>query len=102
MESLGQLAYIVRSKNAGPFFITLDILFSDKSNYDRGKNSGVITQQTIAKLYNIPENTINIYFYDSAFGIKVTYPRYASAGDFEDTDCYGAQQHAPLLSIQVP
>ena len=102
MENLSQLAYIVRSKNAGPFFITLDILFSERDNYERVKNAGVITKQAISKLYNIPENIIEIYFYDSAFGIKITYPRHASAGDFEDTDCYGAQQHAPLLSIQIP
>lgn len=102
MEKLSQLAYIIRSKNAGPFYITLDILFPDDKSYQRVKASGAITREAIAKLYRLPENEIDIYFYDNAAGIKITYPRHASAGDFYDTDCYGAQQHAPLLDILIP
>ncbi len=102
MERLDQLAYIVRSKNAGPFFFTLDILFQSSENYERVKNSGVITKELMSKLYNRPADIFDIYFFDNAWGIKITYPRTDSAGDFGDTDCYGAQQHAPLLSIMIP
>jgi len=102
MDKLSDLAYIVRSKNAGPFSITLDILFQKRENYERVKNSGVITKQSIADLYNLDPNYIDIYFFDNADGIKITYPRKASAGDFGDTDCYGAQQHAPLIGLLIP
>ena len=102
MNKLSDLAYIVRSKNAGPFFITLDILFQKRENYEYVRDSGVITKDSIGKLYKLDPAHIDIYFFDNANGIKITYPRNASAGDFGDTDCYGAQQHAPLIDLMIP
>ena len=102
MNKLSDLAYIVRSKNAGPFFITLDILFQKRENYERVRDSGVITTESIAKLYKLDPQHIEVFFFDNADGIKITYPRKASAGDFGDTDCYGAQQHAPLINLMIP
>lgn len=102
MERLEHLAHIVRSKNAGPFFFTFDILFDIEENYRRVKQSGVITTEAISKLYRIPVRQVQLYFYDNAYGIKITFPRPVSSGDFGDTDGYGAQQHAPLLGILIP
>ena len=100
---LGTLAQVVRSKNAGPFRVTLDIFFETKKNYLLVKNSGVLKQSRIANLYRIPEtDVLGIYFADNARGIKITLLRNASSGSFDDTDVYGAQQHAPLLSILIP
>ena len=104
MEKLSDLAYIIRSKNAGPFYITLDILFRGRENYERVKKSGVICKKKISELYKLNEDNIHIYFFENAPGIKITYPRdaNASAGDFYDTDCYGAQQHAQLMGLMIP
>ena len=33
---------------------------------------------------------------------KATLPRLVPAGDIGDTDVYGAQQHAPLLEVDIP
>ena len=40
--------------------------------------------------------------YDVAYAIKITIPRLVPSGDPGDTDVYGAQQHAPLLDIEIP
>ena len=40
-------------------------------------------------------------FWDTALAVKITMTRSVSAGAPGDTDCYGAQQHAPLLEFQV-
>jgi hypothetical protein len=40
--------------------------------------------------------------YDAAYAFKATLPRLVPAGDIGDTDVYGAQQHAPLLDIEIP
>lgn len=99
---LSELAHIIRSKNAGPFTFTLDILFNNTDNYRRVKKSGVINQKTISKLYGIAEDEIDIYDYETATAFKATFPRKYSAGNFRDTDVYGAQQHAPLMDIKIP
>jgi len=51
--SLYDLAKVLRSKNAGPFELTLDVIFESKESYFLVKNSGVITRELICKLYNI-------------------------------------------------
>jgi len=102
MDKLVDLAKVLRSKNSGPFQITLDVLFDKEANYLRAKNSGVFTVSKIAKLYNLSESDITeIVFFDTAMGIKVTYNRKISSGTCGDTDVYGAQQHAPLMEVLV-
>lgn len=101
--TLKDLAKVLRSKNSGPFQITVDILFDDLSKYKKVVNANVFTVSNICKLYNLEEKDIcNIVFFDRAMGIKVTMNRKISSGTCFDRDVYGAQQHAPLLDILIP
>ena len=100
---LYDLAHVVRSKNSGPFAITLDVLFDSQEAYQRMKQSGRITPETIAVLYRIPVESITDFaFYDAALGVKITYLRTVSSGTAGERDVYGAQQHAPLMTIDIP
>ena len=103
VKNLTELASIIRSKNAGPFEMTLDIVFRDKETYEQVKSTGVITQHLIAELYNIPEDQI-LYFvhFDAANAIKATLVRPRPQGSIGETDMHATQQHAPLLSIDIP
>lgn len=99
---LYEKAKVLRSKNAGPFEITFDILFDDAKDYEAVKMSGHLTEAVIAKAYNISETDIHHFvFFDQALGIKVTIARKISSGSPGDRDVYGAQQHAPLMDIDV-
>ena len=40
-----ELARVIRSKNAGPFELTFDIMFADAEIYERVKRSGVISAE---------------------------------------------------------
>lgn len=103
MDKLVDLAKVLRSKNSGPFEITLDILFDSKENYRRVVNSGAITRQRIGQLYNLsPDDITELVFFDKGLGIKITYNRPVSSGTTGDRDVYGAQQHAPLMGILIP
>ncbi len=100
---LKDLAKVLRSKNSGPFQITIDVLFDDIKNYERVKSTNIFTKENIAKLYNQEEKNItDIIFFDRAMGIKVTMNRKISSGTCFDRDVYGAQQHAPLLDVLIP
>lgn len=102
MDKLVDLASVLRSKNSGPFSITLDILFDEKDTYLRVKNSGVLNKEKIANLYHIEESHITEFvFFDQGLGIKITYDRDISSGTVGDRDVYGAQQHAPLFDIAI-
>lgn len=102
MKTLYDIAKVIRSKNAGPFSITLDVLFDDEQIYRRIKQANLINKPLIAKLYHISEESITeLVYFDQAMGIKVTYDRKISSGTIGDRDVYGAQQHAPLMLLEV-
>jgi hypothetical protein len=50
---LRSIAMVIRSKNAGPFEITLDVIFSSREDYEAVKRANVITRELIAKLYHV-------------------------------------------------
>lgn len=102
-ESLYNLAKVLRSKNSGPFELTFDIIFDSKENYEIVKNSGVITNELICQIYSISSEDIShIVYYDPAYALKITMKRPIDSGSIGDMDVYGAQQHAPLIDIQIP
>ncbi len=95
-------AKVIRSKNSGPFSITLDVLFDDPKRYEQVKGMGLITKKTVAGLYHIAEDAITqIVFFDAALGFKITFDRKISSGTCLDTDVYGAQQHIPLGELEI-
>ena len=103
MARLYDLASVVRSKNSGPFEITLDALFDDPAVYERVKNSGIITKSLIAQLYHVDESQVTtLVFFDLACGFKATFARKISSGTSLDRDVYGAQQHTPLANVEIP
>lgn len=102
MATLYEIAKVLRSKNAGPFELTLDVLFDKTEDYQRVKSSGKITRETICVLYNINESAVrHLVFFDQALGIKITILRDVPSGTVGDRDVYGAQQHAPLMNIII-
>lgn len=103
MDKLVDLAKVLRSKNSGPFEITLDILFDSEENYHRVVHSGAITRDRICQLYSLsPDDITELVFFEKGLGIKITYNRPVSSGTTGDRDVYGAQQHAPLMGILIP
>ena len=101
MAKLKDLATIIRSKNAGAFQLTMDIIFGDKETYQKVKKTGVINRKLFSTLYKVPENEVEFIEYDQAYAFKGTIPRWAGSGDLNDSDTYGAQQHAPLLDVEI-
>ena len=102
-EKLAALAKTIRSKNAGVNLITFDIIFAERSTYERVKAARVLTRETVAKLYRIaPERISDFVEFDPANAIKFTIYRLRPSGSPGDPDIFGAQQYAPLLDIEVP
>jgi len=102
MTKLGDIATGCRSKNAGPFDLTIDVIFDDHDMFCRVRNSGVLTPALFASLYNVKAEDVLLTEYEPGLAFKATLPRLTSAGDIADTDVYGAQQHAPVLDVEIP
>ena len=97
---LRDLASVIRSKNSGPYELTLDILFKEQSDFDRVAGAGIISKQLIMELYHVSaDQVLDIIQFPQAKAIKATIVRPIPSGALGERDVYGAQQHAPLMNF---
>lgn len=102
-KKLSELAGTIRSKDAGVNQVTFDIIFYNAENYERVKKSGVLTRESVAKLYSIkPERISDFVEFDAINAVKFTIYRTLPSGSPGDWDMLGCQQYGPLLDIEVP
>jgi hypothetical protein len=102
MARLRDIAKLIRSKNAGPFQLTLDIMFPDARSFQHVVDAGVITTAGMAAFFRVDESRVRLFHYAPANAIKVTVPRPVPCGDPADGDLFGGQQFGPLADIEVP
>lgn len=103
MTTLAELAAVIRSKNAGPYEITFDVLFDDEATYAHVRSAGVLTLATVTSLFQVPADEV-VYcdWFAPALAFKCTVIRHGDQGGVGERDTFGAQQHAPLLGVEVP
>ncbi|KAK4506506.1 hypothetical protein PRZ48_000238 [Zasmidium cellare] len=107
-RTLIDVAKVVRSKNAGPYEITLDVMFDDQATYEIVKNADVLNGAVISKMFGIAEDQIVWFgFFDTAMAYKATIPRQRNgqascSGGFGENDVHGSQQYVPLAMMELP
>ena len=99
MKPLINYTKILRSKNAGPLFITFDLIFYN--NEDMKYIYKNLKKEDIAKAYAVSLEKIEIIAYEVVNSIKITFPRKNISGSLVDNDIYGCQQHMPLAKIML-
>lgn len=97
MKKLIDYAKILRSKNAGPLYITFDLIFATAEEMKYVAEH--LTKEQISKAYGVVVEKIDIIPYAVVNAIKITFPRKTVSGSLEDSDVYGCQQHVPLAEI---
>ena len=99
---LRAVAKVIRSKNAGPFIFTFDILFQDAATFERVKAAGRLDRAAVARAYGISANEVLAFdWHGFAGALKFSIRREVASGGIGDSDVYGAQQHAPLLELRA-
>lgn len=101
-RTLADLAELVRSKNAGPFWITLDVFFASTADYNWVEASGVLTQETIGQLYQVDPAIVQLYHLPTIRVMKASFPRPVIQGSLADRDIHAGQQHIPLADLAIP
>ncbi len=100
-KSIMDVARVIRSKNSGPYELTLDVMFSDRRSFELFRSRGIISAELMSRLYGVEQSEVlGIVYFEPSNAVKVTIRRKIASGDPGDTDIYGAQQHAPLLGLQ--
>jgi hypothetical protein len=99
--TVGDLAEIVRAKNAGPFWLTLDIFFAGDDAYQRVADSAELSPESIAREYRVDAGKVSIFRVPSIRAIKVSFPRPVPQAGFADRDMHSGQQHIPLSRLHI-
>ncbi|WP_281857250.1 DUF4387 family protein [Litoreibacter halocynthiae] len=99
MSRLGDIAVKVRSKNAGPFWLTVDIFCGSQSVFAQVCTS--ITSARIADVFGAEIAVVDRYEMDSLNVLKFSLPRPAVQGTRQDRDMHGASFAALVAELEV-
>lgn len=101
-ETLGDLCTEVRSKNAGPFWVTMELFLRDGGGYARAADEDLVNPDVIARLYGVPADGVQIFRIPALNVVKISFPRPVPQGGLRDRDVHAGQHHVPLASLEVP
>lgn len=100
--TLADLAVEVRSKNAGPFWVTMELFMRDADGYRVAADEDFLDEQVVADLYRVDPATVQIFRIPSLNVVKISFPRPISQGSLRDRDMHMGQHHVPLAVLPVP
>lgn len=98
---LSEAAYYIRSKNAGPFWVTVDLFFDDPKKYQAAKDSPGLSAQAVGEVYQVPAQSVKRFFVDSLMVIKISYPRPCPQGGPYERDMHSGQQYIQAGELEV-
>lgn len=99
---LSEVAAVIRSKNAGPFCVTIDLFFDTREDYDLARASRLLTAAGVAEAYGVAEDKVKgVHWDDRVLGAKVSVLRWSSSSDPFCTDYFGAHLHHPLAAGEL-
>ncbi|MGE3618945.1 MAG: DUF4387 domain-containing protein [Acidimicrobiia bacterium] len=101
MTKLHEIASLIRSKNAGPFEVTFDVMFDDEASYRRVVDAKVLNVEALSQLFATAPDDVHLVEYPPGLAVKFTIPRKISGGDLGDTDVVGCQLYGPLVDLEV-
>ena len=80
MRELWQFTKLIRSKNAGPFELTFDIIFKDRESFEEVMRSGQLTSGTISQLYGVDHAQVRFSTIEELLAVKISMPRRVFSG----------------------
>jgi hypothetical protein len=87
----------IRSKNAGPFWITLDLFFKDFTTFDDYVKSPALQSDAIGRLFDVSADLVKRFEVPRLCALKISYPRPTPQGGVLERDMHGGQQYVRLL-----
>jgi len=96
---LGELVTAVRSKNAGPFWVTIDVFCGSKEAYDQ--LSVLLSASFVANIYKQPETQLKRFELPELQVLKFSFPRPVVQGSRYDRDMHGAQYSVLLSELEL-
>ena len=99
MAKLGKIAEKIRSKNAGPFWLTIDIFCGSSSAFEQVRTS--LSTSRVAKIFEADTESVKRFDIPSLNVVKFSLPRPAVQGSVKDRDMHGASWAALLHEFDI-
>jgi hypothetical protein len=101
MAKISEVCRHVRSKNAGPFWVTVDFFFKDAEMFDRYAGSDALGPDLFARLFDTDPGLVKRIPVKSLSMVKVSYARPHPQGWMGERDMHQGQSFARLLNEDV-
>jgi hypothetical protein len=101
MLKLKDVCRYVRSKNAGPFCVTIDLFFDGPETYARHADDPAISAEAVAALYAVDVAQVRRFKVDTLNVVKISVPRSQPQGGVLERDMHSGQQFVPMLEIAL-
>lgn len=101
MPKLSEIARYVRSKAAGPFWLTVDVFFADDHDFITYKDSAGLSADSVGATLGLAPGLVKRMEAPDIWVLKFSYPRAHAQGGTLERDMHGGQQYAPLLDLEI-
>ena len=101
MPKLRDVTRHIRSKQAGPFWITFDIFFDGAESFRRYHASPALSADAFAALYGTDAAMVKTIPVPDLAVVKISYPRVTPQGGMEERDMHSGQQYVRLLDVEL-
>lgn len=101
MATVKQVCHHVRSKNAGPFWVTIDLFFDGEENFKRYSESPALGPELFHQLYGADPRQVKRYPVPKLHMVKVSYARTNVQGGEVERDMHCGQQFVRLLDVEL-
>ena len=101
MPKLSDVTRHVRSKNAGPFWVTVDLFFRGRDEFEAYKADPALSPELFGRCFGADASLVKIIPVPSLNVVKVSYPRPRPQGWHGERDMHAGQQYASLLAVEL-
>ena len=101
MAKINEICRHVRSKNAGPFWVTVDLFFKDAETFDKYAHSPALGPDLFARLFDTNPQMVKSIPVKNLHMMKVSYVRPKPQGWMGERDMHQGQSFARLLEEEV-
>lgn len=101
MPRLEDLCHQIRSKNAGPFWITIDLFFKDRETFDRYSGAKELQPAQLGPLFGVQIDQVGCYLVPDLSVLKISYPRRDPQGGVVERDLHGGQQYIRMVDLEL-
>jgi hypothetical protein len=102
VSTLKDIARYIRSKNAGPFWVTIDIFCGDQGAFERIRRAPGLSAGAVGSVFGVRSDDVQVFEDEALNVVKISFPRVVAQGSRRDTDSHAGQYFVRLLDVRTP